>query len=91
MTTTVAATRAKAAHHVKTRSPRQQIAVAPHLTGKIKPFDITAPTLVGSTVGVQFLSFSYVDTGGTNNLLPGREVTQTSGLTGLRAPATQSS
>jgi hypothetical protein len=80
MSTTVTTPRAKAAHHAKA-SARQQIAVAPHLAKKIKPFDVTAPTPLGPTVGVQFLSFSYVDTGGTNNLLPGREVTQTTGLT----------
>ncbi len=80
MSTIVASPRAKAVHHAKA-SPRQQIAVAPHLAKKIKPLDVTTPTPLGPTVGVQFLSFSYVDTGGTNNLLPGREVTQTTALT----------
>ncbi|HEY2155017.1 MAG TPA: hypothetical protein VGH33_05275 [Isosphaeraceae bacterium] len=32
---------------------------------------------VGPTVGVQDFDFLFTDQGGTNNLLPGREVTQT--------------
>ncbi|MBV8744336.1 MAG: hypothetical protein JO134_04760 [Xanthobacteraceae bacterium] len=81
MSTIAAVPRAKAARHAKANPTHRQFAVAPHLAGKIKPFDVTAPTPTGPTVGVQFLSFSYIDTGGTNNLLPGREVTQTTALT----------
>ena len=36
---------------------------------------------VGPTVGVQDFDFVYTDQGGTNNLLPGREVTQTQSIT----------
>jgi hypothetical protein len=48
---------------------------------KITPLDITKPVTIGPTMGVQFVSFSYVDVGGTSNLAPGAVDTQTSRLT----------
>jgi hypothetical protein len=66
-----------------TAKSQKHIAVAPHLKerGQITPFDITKPVTFGATVGVQFVSFSYVDVGGTDNLLPGFINTQTASLT----------
>ena len=78
MSTTVAASPAAKAVH-RPHSPQRAFAVAPHLAGKIKLLDAAA-TPTGPTVGMQWVSLSYVDTGGTGNLLPGREVTQTAAL-----------
>lgn len=78
MSITAAATpRAKAVH--LPHSPQRAFAVAPHLAGKIKLLDFAA-TPTGPTVGMQWVSLSYVDTGGTGQLAPGHVVTQTAAL-----------
>jgi len=61
----------------------KSIAIAPHIrkASKIIPFLITEPTAIGATISIQGISFAYVDTGGSNNLLPGFINTQTSPLT----------
>jgi hypothetical protein len=74
--TAAAAPRAQAVH--RPHSPQRAFAVAPHLAGKIKTLDAMAP--IGPTVGMQPVFLSYVDTGGTGNLAPGREVTQSAAL-----------
>ncbi len=58
---------------------------APHV---VQPLDSEGSLLsVGPTVGVQDFNFVFTDQGGTNNLLPGREVTQTLGITWPRNAA----
>jgi hypothetical protein len=61
----------------------KRFAMAPQLKkeGKITPFDITKLAPIGPTIGVQTVSFAYVDVGGTDNLAPGAVSTQTSPLT----------
>jgi len=63
-------------------SPKyKNIATAPQLSGKITPLDISKLISIGPTVGLQFVSFSFVDVGGVNNLLPGFVKTATEPLT----------
>ncbi|HEY7300404.1 MAG TPA: hypothetical protein VH684_21120 [Xanthobacteraceae bacterium] len=64
----------KAVHHPDIS--QQQFVVAPHVAGKIKPNNNLGPL-----VGAQQLAFSYVDTGGPGNLLPGFVNTRTAALT----------
>jgi hypothetical protein len=68
--------RAKKAVHVFQR--RLGHAVAPHVQGKAinAPGDTPIVTLVSQTVGFQYVSFTYVDVGGSGNLRPGFVSTQ---------------
>jgi hypothetical protein len=69
------ATMKKSVHVHQMRSGH---AVAPHLQGKavVTPADTPVVTLVGPTVGFQYVPFAYVDVGGTGNLKPGFVSTQ---------------
>jgi hypothetical protein len=53
--------------------PLPQVVFAPHVKGKgrITPFIKPKTTKVTGTVGVQLVSFSYEDVGGSGHLLPG--------------------
>jgi hypothetical protein len=50
-------------------------------SGQVTPFDISKLNSIGPTVGLQFVSFSVVDVGGENNLLPGFVKTASNTLT----------